>query len=128
MNASELEFFKTILEERKIQILKNITSLNNELDELGRCELNDEGDYASVFNDTIVEGAISKKQLEELKEIDNALAKIVAGKGKYGSCEMCGEDIGVARLKVKPHAVYCIHCREYIDKPTNGSKRNKAYA
>ena len=34
----------------------------------------------------------------------------------YGICDMCEEEIGIPRLKVKPHAKYCIACREIIEK------------
>ena len=29
----------------------------------------------------------------------------------YGICEMCDEEIGIQRLKAKPYAVFCVHCR-----------------
>ena len=128
MNARELEFFKDILEERKKQILKNIGALDDELEQLSSCELNDEGDYASVCNDTMIEGVIGHNQLQKLQEINSAISKIVSGNGEYGTCEMCGDDIGIARLKVKPHALYCIHCREYIDKSESKIKSKRLYA
>ncbi|MBD3798090.1 MAG: RNA polymerase-binding protein DksA [Campylobacterales bacterium] len=122
MLTNELEFFREILKDRKIQILKNIGGLRHELEELSRCELNDEGDYVSINNNAMVENAIGMQQQEELSAIDKALAKIASG--EYGTCEMCGDDIGFQRLKVKPHAIYCIHCREIIDKPTNHKRGN----
>ncbi len=122
MQMNELEFFKETLKDRKIQILKNIGGLQNELEELSRCELNDEGDYVSISNNAMIESAIGLQQQEELNAIDRALAKIASG--EYGTCEMCGDDIGFQRLKVKPHAIYCIHCREIIDKPTKQKRGN----
>ncbi|MBD3808240.1 MAG: RNA polymerase-binding protein DksA [Epsilonproteobacteria bacterium] len=116
MLTNELEFFKEILKDRKIQILKNIEGVHDELEELSRCELSDEGDYVSISNNAMVENAIGLQQQEELQAIDKALRKIASR--EYGTCEMCGDDIGFQRLKVKPHAIYCIHCREIIDKPT----------
>lgn len=114
MQESELNYFKEMLESRKTQILKNISDVNNELDQLSSLELNDEGDHASVDNDSMVESAIITQQQEELKEINKSLEKI-ANK-EYGRCEMCEDLIGFQRLKVKPHAHYCITCREIIEK------------
>jgi DnaK suppressor protein len=114
LQASELEFFKETLEERKLQILKNIDGLDDELNQLGSCEMNDEGDHAAISNSTMIESAIGEQQREELRAIEAALAKIASG--DYGTCEMCGVDIGFQRLKVKPHAIYCIDCREYVEK------------
>ena len=114
MQASELEYFKEILESRKEQITKNISGVNNELSQLNSLELNDEGDHASVNNNSMVESAIVQQQMKELQEIDVTLNKIV--NGDYGICEMCEDNIGFQRLKVKPHAIYCIDCREIVEK------------
>ena len=114
MQASELNYFKEILESRKEQIQKNISSVNSELNQLNSLELNDEGDHASVNNNSMVESAIVQQQAQELEEIEKALSKIA--NGEYGICEMCEDDIGFQRLKVKPHAVYCIDCREIAEK------------
>lgn len=114
MQESELNYFKEILESRKEQINKNILNVNEELDQLSALELNDEGDHASASNNSMIESAIVQQQEQELKEIDVTLGKIAAG--DYGVCEMCEDDIGFQRLKVKPHAIYCIDCREIVEK------------
>ena len=114
MQDSELNYFKEILESRKAQIEKNISGVNDELDQLNSLELNDEGDHASVNNNSMVESAIVTQQEKELSEINVTLAKIVTK--EYGICEMCEDDIGFQRLKVKPHAIYCIDCREIVEK------------
>lgn len=114
MQTSELNYFKEILESRRDQIKKNIIGVNNELSQLNALELNDEGDYASVNNNSMVESAIVEQQTKELKEIEVALCKI--SNKEYGVCEMCEDDIGFQRLKVKPHALYCIDCREIVEK------------
>jgi len=114
VQASELSYFKEILESRKEQISKNIEGVNDELSQLNNLELNDEGDHASVNNNSMVESAIVTQQTQELREIDVTLAKI--SNGDYGICEMCEDHISFQRLKVKPHAVYCIDCREIVEK------------
>ena len=114
MRNSELDFFVDMLEVRKVQIQKNIRGVEKELSELNSLELNDEADHASVSNDNLREVAIGHQQELELIEIQVALGKI---KDKqYGICEMCEEDISIQRLKVKPHAKYCIDCREIVEK------------
>ena len=114
MRDSELGHFVGLLNERKEQIIKNISSVENELNMLKDLELNDEGDFASASNDNMVENAIGIQQTAELREIEAALLRI--DEGAYGICDMCEEDIGVQRLKVKPHAKYCIDCREIAEK------------
>ena len=114
MQTSELSYFKEILESRRSQINKNIDGVNNELSQLNALELNDEGDHASVNNNSMVESAIVSQQTQELREIEVTLGKI--SNGDYGICEMCEDPIGFQRLKVKPHAIYCIDCREIVEK------------
>lgn len=45
-----------------------------------------------------------------LYHIDEALRRIK--EGTYGKCEVCGNDISMARLEAVPHARLCISCKE----------------
>lgn len=115
MRENDIRYFKHMLEDRKDQILKNIHGSSKELDELHRNhEVMDEGDFASVSTDNMINEEILSTQQKELEEIDEALAKIQ--NGTYGICEMCEEPIGMQRLKVKPYAKYCITCRLIAEK------------
>ncbi len=114
VRTRELERFKKILNEQKEQILKNLRETANELEALSSSEVNDEGDHASLSADNMIDSAISVQQSSELREIEAALGRIKDG--SYGVCEMCTEQIGMDRLKVKPHAKFCIDCREIYEK------------
>jgi len=114
MEQNELEEFRKILLDRKEQILKNIAEYKSEIGELKSSEASDEADHATISSDTAIEEAISRKQAKELEEIDYVLKKIEDK--TYGICEMCEEEIGIERLKVKPQARYCIVCREIVEK------------
>jgi DnaK suppressor protein len=46
---------------------------------------------------------------EKLRHINNALNRI--HEKTYGICEICGEYIPDARLKILPYARYCISCK-----------------
>lgn len=114
LKKKELENFKAMLEERKAQILTNIASASKEMESLSSQELNDEGDHAAVSTDNLTDSAITSHQQNELEEINLALVKIQDD--SYGTCDMCEEDISIERLQVKPHAKYCITCREIVEK------------
>lgn len=47
--------------------------------------------------------------LARLAEIDAAVARL--GAGAYGVCEVCGRQIGRARLEAIPTATRCIECQ-----------------
>ena len=115
MRENDIRFFKHMLEERREQIIKNIYGSSKELDDLHDShDVMDEGDFASVSTDNMINEEILAAQQKELKEIDEALGKIQMG--TYGICEMCEEPIGMQRLKVKPFAKYCITCRQIAEK------------
>jgi len=115
LRENDIAYFKQMLEARKAQILKNIDGSSKELDELhGNRDVMDEGDFSSVATDNMINEEILAAQQRELREIEEALAKIQ--EGTYGICEMCEEPIGIQRLKVKPFAKYCITCRQIAEK------------
>lgn len=58
-------------------------------------------------NDEVVD-SLGESIREELKLIDNAIARIE--EGKYGTCSRCGENIAKARLDALPYTELCIEC------------------
>ena len=59
-------------------------------------------------------GRLREREQGLLAKIDQALAKI--DQGEYGDCVMCGEAIGLARLKARPVAELCIECKSEQEK------------
>ena len=114
MQPQELEFFKDQLLDAKEHILQNVALASKELGELQTQENNDDMDFASMRSDSMLEQVISDQQNAELKDIEYAIERI--GKGNYNVCDMCSEEIGIARLKAKPYARYCMTCRPLYEK------------
>lgn len=108
-NKNQVDELRVILLERKDNILSNINNSRANIDQLKEQEINDELDYAELVSDSFTEGMIANHQLEELKQIEEALKKINAG--TYGICDMCGVTIPLGRLKAKPFAKFCTECR-----------------
>jgi DnaK suppressor protein len=127
MSTNELTEFKNQLLSRKEQILSNIRGLREDIGGLQKSEANDEADFATISSDSLVGEVLSQKQQLELTEIEYIFKKIEDG--TYGICEMCEEHIGMNRLRVKPHARYCIDCREIVEKasPKNGEVLQSIY-
>jgi len=114
LSEKELNEFKELLIDKRDKILSNVQAASKEIDSLKNSGASDEADYATLNNDAAIEEALNQKQLKELKDIEYALFKI--DNKTYGICEMCEDDIGIKRLKVKPQARYCIVCREIVEK------------
>lgn len=108
-NKNQIDELRVILLERKDNILSNINNSRANIDQLKEQEINDELDYAELVSDSFTEGMIANHQLDELKQIEEALKKINAG--TYGICDMCGVTIPLGRLKAKPFAKFCTECR-----------------
>ncbi|HET9405548.1 MAG TPA: TraR/DksA family transcriptional regulator [Burkholderiales bacterium] len=72
--------------------------------------VSDAGDesVANMLED--LEIAEVERDVRELREVENALARI--SRGDFGACADCGEPIGFPRLKANPAAVRCHPCQE----------------
>ena len=112
----DLSHFRTLLEERRVEILKNLKMLDNDLKDLNQLEVIDDGDFASISSDSYKDNILASHQLEDLKEIDYSLKKIENEKDIFGICEMCQEEIMKERLEAKPFAIYCKICRDLAEK------------
>ena len=74
----------------------------------------DAGDESVVRMVTDLHLQEAGRDMEELREIDGALARIADG--TYGRCEECGTDIDYARLEVQPTARRCVECQSQFEK------------
>ncbi len=108
------KMFKEMLLIRKAELEKILFNLSTEISDINKCEINDDADFATASMDSNRDFQIYLNQKKELEEINEALKKIK--EGTYGICEMCEDKIQEERLKIKPHAKYCIICREILEK------------
>ena len=121
-NKNQIDELKTILLQRKESLSQNIHNSIDSIDQLKNQDINDELDYADFVSDSFTEGMIANHQLDELKQIEEALRKI--REGTYGICDMCGINIPIGRLKAKPFAKFCTECRTVFEQ--ENLKRAKA--
>jgi RNA polymerase-binding protein DksA len=56
--------------------------------------------------------AMLAQSRQHIVEIDKAIMRMDGG--TYGLCTVCGDDIAVGRLQVRPQAALCIHCAERV--------------
>lgn len=114
MNKKNLNGFQTILEERKTIIIKQLDDNILDVEGLNNSSPSDNVDFSTLNTSSQIEQAIGENLRQELKEINISLGKIK--QNTYGICELCNDDIDINRLKVKPHARYCVNCREIVEK------------
>lgn len=107
---AELQRFKTLLEEKRAQIVANAQSTLAEDMALDANDLPDEMDLASSEYLQSFQFRLRGREKIFLEKIDRALGKIA--QGDFGTCDECGEEISVKRLEARPETTLCIRCKE----------------
>jgi RNA polymerase-binding transcription factor DksA len=70
-------------------------------------------DTSLVGAERVLAQALAARARESVELIEHALARIDAG--TYGSCELCGQAVTVARLDAIPEARACMNCQDRHD-------------
>lgn len=113
MKCQTIQKFQKALEERLTILETHIATANDSIIE-SSSQSGDQADMISANTQCILDSSILHQYELELQDIMNSLEKIKHN--AFGICEMCGDDIDEERLWIKPHAKYCIVCREIYEK------------
>jgi len=115
MDKTFIEKMKNTLLESRKQLLDQLMSSNAEFRQiLEDMESKDVIDVAADAMDRKLLETMGTQDLNRLKLMDNALARIE--QGRYGLCMRCGKLIPQARLEAIPYAVLCIDCKSAEEK------------
>lgn len=121
MRNEDLLTLKHVLEKR-LEYLDNMSwNLHKSLQEMSSLKLNENADIISTQSQLRFDDSMLERNQNEMKEIHASLAKFEDG--IYGICEMCDDEIGIERLQAKPHARFCINCREIYEKGEKQKER-----
>lgn len=123
MRKREIEELQQKLNLLKYDIIKTIQDSNNNINILNNMSSSEEADIGSVKSIAHIDENALIKNNNDLLEINNAIEKIE--NNQYGKCEMCKKQIDIKRLRVKPHARFCITCREIYEKRNKLQKYKK---
>ncbi len=110
MNKTQLKKFKTLLSEKRDEIIKKAKQTLEEDMALDANDLPDEMDLASSEYLQSFTFRLRGREKSFLDKINKALKKIE--EGTFGVCEECGEEISVKRLEARPETTLCIRCKE----------------
>ncbi len=110
MNKTQLKKFKSLLLEKRDEIVKKAKQTLEEDMTLDANDLPDEMDLASSEYLQSFTFRLRGREKSFLDKITKALAKI--DDGTFGVCEECGEEISVKRLEARPETTLCIKCKE----------------
>ncbi|AQQ58800.1 MAG: TraR/DksA C4-type zinc finger protein [Helicobacter sp.] len=108
--------------EKRLEYLDGLSlNLHKSLQEMSALKLNENADIISTQSQLRFDDSMLERNQKEMKEISASLAKF--DDGIYGICEMCEDEIGIERLQAKPHARFCINCREIYEKSEKQKER-----
>lgn len=110
VNKTQLKKFKTLLTEKRRQIVDKARQTLDEDMTLDTADLPDEMDLASSEYLQSFTFRLRGREKTFLNKIDKALARIEDG--SFGVCEECEEEISVKRLEARPETTLCIRCKE----------------
>ena len=110
MNKTQLKKFKTLLTEKRDEIVKKAKLTLEQDMTLDTDDLPDEMDLASSEYLQSFTFRLRGREKVFLEKIQKALLKIEDG--SFGTCEECGEEISLKRLEARPETGLCIRCKE----------------
>jgi DnaK suppressor protein len=110
MNKTQLKKFRTLLEEKRDEIVRRAQQTLSEDMALDSNELPDEMDLASTEYLQSFTFRLRGREKSFLSKIQKAIEKI--DQGDFGNCEECGEEISLKRLEARPETTLCIRCKE----------------
>ena len=110
----DTEHFRALLRKERERVQSAIAHLHDdhtgrlddEVEEIAGNSDNHLGDLATATLNREIDYTLSENSGQVLGEIDAALKRIEDG--TYGTCAVCGKDIGVERLEIHPWASLCI--------------------
>lgn len=121
MNAAKRKHVRETLIERREELTRDVTHLDDELRDLS-IEQDAEGggagnhfaDDGSSLGEQERISTIGGNFREQIAQIDQAIARL--DEGTYGSCQRCGKQIPEERLEALPFTPYCIECQMFLER------------
>ncbi len=112
----ELEYFRTIITEKRKEILEELESLKASMMDVQTGEYANESSTYSLHMEQGTDAMerekvflFASREGKFLNYLDDALKRIE--NGSYGFCTDCGKLIEKERLEAVPHAQQCVQCK-----------------
>ena len=112
MEPSKLAELRAELEQQRENLRKEIVEQGGDADS-DDAAIDVERGFADSAHSTAERArllSVMKALRSNLRWVDRALKKMELG--TYGTCERCGNPIGLERLEALPWAILCIDCKQ----------------
>jgi DnaK suppressor protein len=120
LTPSQVEHYRQLLIARRDELANATARSESAVTDQDDLVQQDSGDRAIADNakDELLDSA--GRDSDELWQIESALVHIK--QGKYGICDMCGEEIPKSRLDAVPWALLCVRDQEIADEQRRHDK------
>ena len=110
MKSESLRYFRDLLDVRLREVLPVMLRLDSCLkEEREHKDPMDEVELTARLSEKQRLAQIQNRTQQSVLEIQAAMRRIKLG--RFGTCEECGMEIELERLKVQPMTTLCIHCK-----------------
>ena len=112
MEPSKLAELRAELEQQRENLRKEIVDQGGDADS-DDAAIDVERGFADSAHSTAERArllSVMKALRSNLRWVDRALTKMELG--TYGTCERCGNPVGIERLEALPWAILCIDCKQ----------------
>ena len=121
--TAELEMIRRSLLAQKSEILNRDSEFKKYQESISR--YSDEADQTAQELQNNVNIQLHERERNSLMLIELTLSKF--NDGTYGNCEICGDEVGIQRLRARPLAKECIACREELENSAGQNKQLSAF-
>jgi DnaK suppressor protein len=112
LSREDQEYFKMLLIGQLEELQRKADGTVSEL-RLISLHCADPIDRSALDADRSFTLRIRDRESKLINKIKAALRRIEDG--EFGECEMCGDDIGLARLRARPVTTFCIRCKTKLE-------------
>jgi RNA polymerase-binding transcription factor len=119
MDQKDIEFFRTLLNQRVNELRTEAGKTVDDMDEDENFP--DPSDRATMESNRNSVLRIRDRERKLIFKIQEALQRL--DDGEFGICEECGEDISIERLKARPVTTLCIECKSSQEIEEKKNKR-----
>lgn len=116
MEQKVLDSFTELLRKQRKDYLDQFRRAEEDLESIAEERESELEEHAQEEQSARLLTRMDDRTLHAVQEIDAALQRLL--KGSYGSCEACGANIPIARLRTLPATRYCKGCESKHEKET----------
>jgi DnaK suppressor protein len=112
LSKEDISFFEDLLRSQLMELERKADGTVSSL-LISSVYAPDPLDSASLDSERNVTLRIRDRERKLIRKVKDALERIEDG--TYGECELCGEDISIARLRARPVTNHCIKCKTLLE-------------